>query len=328
MGLVDVGKVETYQIYLDMAFKNGKNAADRTRSVKMPDRRTKSKHIEHVRMKAMSKSIASSMEFLVKKFPHIDHLAPFYKELVRGTIDTGMYKQSLGALGWAKKQVQILFIKHDKEMARSRLMSDINRIRKSFSGRISSVMKQIKDNLNYLDECRKVMRRYPALKTGRPTIVIAGAPNVGKSTILAVLTDSAPETATYPFTTKKLNLGYDPEGNQYVDTPGLLDKPLAERNKIERQAILALKYLASLIVFVIDPTETCGYTILQQRNLLNDIRKSFPQKIILVSNKSDRGATFKNSIEVSATKGTGMPQLKKAISDELSQLATQESPQE
>ena len=324
MGLADVGKVETYQTYLDMAFKNGKNAADRTRAIKMPDKRTKSKHIEHVRMKAMSKSISSSMDFLVTKFPHIDDLAPFYKELVKVTIDTGLYKQSLGALVWAKKQVQTLFIKHDKEIARSKQMSDINRIRKSFSGRISSVMKQIKDNLTYLDECRKVMKRYPSLKTGRTTIVIAGAPNVGKSTLLAVLTGSAPETATYPFTTKKLNLGYDPKGNQYVDTPGLLDKPLAERNKIERQAILALKHLASLIIFVIDPTETCGYTIPQQRNLLNDIRKSFPQHVILVSNKSDKGATFKNSIEVSATKGTGMQALRKAINDELSRLAKQE----
>lgn len=171
------------------------------------------------------------------------------------------------------------------------------------------------------------MRNYPTLKTGKPTIVIAGAPNVGKSTLLATLTGSKPQTASYPFTTQDLNLGYDAEGNQFIDTPGLLDRPLSERNTIEQHAILALKHVATLIVFIIDPTETCGYSIKEQENILTEIKTLFNQPLVLVSNKADTGNTYKNAIFISAKTGQGIDELRSKIKDALtSTLAHQPLP--
>ena len=207
----------------------------------------------------------------------------------------------------------VILRKHTGDISRTKELGQINKMRRAFSGRISSIMKQIRSNLAYLEQSRRIMKGYPSLKTKVNTIVIAGAPNVGKSTLLAILTGSKPQTATYPFTTKQLNLGYDAKGNQYVDTPGLLDRPLEKRNQIERQAVLALKHLAKVIVFVIDPTEACGYTVPEQQNLLTEIKKSFTQPVIVVSNKADTGAKFKHAIEISAKEGTGIEKLKKEI---------------
>ena len=62
---------------------------------------------------------------------------------------------------------------------------------------------------------------------------------------------------------------------------------IEEMNEIEKKSVLALDYLANIIIYVIDVTETCGYSIKEQENLLNNIRKLFKKEIILYFSKSD-----------------------------------------
>lgn len=325
MNLQGLGKVEDYQKLLDMAFKNGIAAATEARKqTTSPNKLIRSRRIEMARIEAMGKSLIKNLDFIGRSFPSFDQLAPFYQELVKCTLDYAMLKQSQGALAWAKRQITGLLHKYTKELSSARKLGQYNKLRTAFSGRASSVMRQIKENLAYLEECRKIMKKYPALRTKVNTIVIASAPNVGKSTLLAALTGSKPQTAHYPFTTQTLNLGYDANGNQYVDTPGLLDRPFEKRNPIERQAILALKHVATIIVFVIDPTETCGYTLKEQQNLLQEIKNAFDRPIILAANKADTGATYKHAIEISAQKGTGIDKLRKEITFLLSRQARPE----
>jgi len=327
MAFGDIPKVENYDTYLDIAFKNGKSTATSARQLKISDKIKRSRHIERMRMESTAKSLMNTLDMLVKRFPHVDELAPFYQELFKCTLDVDQYKKSLGALNWAKQQIKSILIQTIKKINLIEEAREANKVRQSFSGRVGSIFEQIKKDFSHLEEYRKIMKKYPSLKTGKQTIVLAGAPNVGKSTLLAILTGSKPETATYPFTTKNLNLGYDSKGRQYIDTPGLLDRPLKERNAIEMHGILALKHLANIIIFIVDATETCGYKLPEQEALLKDVKKRFSQPVLLVSNKADVGSTYKNAIAISAKTGQGIPELKEQISAALSQQTTQTSSQ-
>lgn len=71
----------------------------------------------------------------------------------------------------------------------------------------------------------------------------------------------------YAFTTKSLFVGhmdYRYLRWQVVDTPGILDHPLEERNTIEMQAITALAHLRAAVLYILDISEQCGHTIPEQ----------------------------------------------------------------
>jgi nucleolar GTP-binding protein len=75
---------------------------------------------------------------------------------------------------------------------------------------------------------------------------------------------------------------------QVIDTPGILDKPLEERNTIEMQSITALAHLRACVLFFLDISETCGFTIVEQVSLFNSIRPLFANKpLMIVLNKID-----------------------------------------
>ena len=82
----------------------------------------------------------------------------------------------------------------------------------------------------------------------------------------------------YAFTTQNLFVGhtdYKYARWQVIDTPGILDHPLDQRNTIEMQAVTALAHLNAAILFLLDISESCGYTIDQQISLFTSIKPLF-----------------------------------------------------
>jgi len=87
------------------------------------------------------------------------------------------------------------------------------------------------------------------------------------------------------------------------------------------QAIAALEHLADVLVFVFDPSETCGYTMAAQENLLADVKAAFGIiPFIIVSNKSDLGKPGPG-IAVSAANNTGFEALISEMTKTLASLA-------
>lgn len=64
-----------------------------------------------------------------------------------------------------------------------------------------------------------------------------------------------------------------------IDTPGILDHPLEERNTIEMIAITALAHLRSAVIFVMDVSEQCGQLLDAQLQLFNNIKPLFANKV-------------------------------------------------
>jgi nucleolar GTP-binding protein len=95
----------------------------------------------------------------------------------------------------------------------------------------------------------------------------------------------------YAFTTKSLFVGhfdYKMLRFQAIDTPGILDHPLEEMNTIEMQSVTAIAHLRSAILYFMDLSEHCGYSVDAQIQLYHNIKPLFTNKLtFIVVNKID-----------------------------------------
>jgi nucleolar GTP-binding protein len=73
----------------------------------------------------------------------------------------------------------------------------------------------------------------PSIEVNTRTLILAGYPNVGKSSFMNKITRADVDVQPYAFTTKSLFVGhmdYKYLRWQVIDTPGILDHPLEEMN--------------------------------------------------------------------------------------------------
>ena len=241
---------------------------------------------------ALGKSIwtyVSCLENVVKSWPNFDLIHPFYYELADIIVSVDDIRKSLGAIQWASnttkeigREYQISMLGSDLDYART--------LRKQAFARMSSILRRVSRDLIFLSEAREPLRHLPSINPETPTIVVAGYPNVGKSSFVNITTNARNEIASYPFTTRGIMVGHIERNYiryQLIDTPGLLDRSVSSRNDIEKQAISALKHLANCILFFIDASETCGYSLEHQKHLSDELSSQLGIPLITVCTKSD-----------------------------------------
>jgi nucleolar GTP-binding protein len=285
------------------------------------------KKIVIARTETFISDLTSRLESYVKKFPTLEKLPLFYQEIIDIKIDTNKLKKALGAVDWARKTILMVYSTQSSSLVKTGNIDFLKQKQKEIYGRVSSIVRQINKELLFLSDAQRILRTFPDIED-IPTVVIAGYPNVGKSSLIRMLSAAKPEVAQYPFTTKQIYVGhmektvhYQKKKYQIIDTPGLLDRPLSERNTIERQAIAALRHLADLIVFIFDPTETCGYPMAEQTLMLEDIKKLFDDvPFIIVENKVDIRDTGSLNLKISCTTGTGIEPLRNEILSQLERM--------
>lgn len=156
---------------------------------------------------------------------------------------------------------------------------------------MATLVKRLKDPLMYLDQVRQHLGRLPSIDPNTRTLLICGYPNVGKSSFLRSVTRADVDVQPYAFTTKSLFVGhfdYKYLRFQAIDTPGILDHPLEEMNTIEMQSITAIAHLRSAILYFMDLSEQCGYSVHAQIQLFKSIKPLFSNKLVfVVINKID-----------------------------------------
>lgn len=306
--MFEIPTVLTADEILDKAFKRASKV-----DWEGPTRLETVREINISKLKSSSDTIVSTMGKYVKAFPSIDRQSPFYAELINVTIGRDKLKKALGAIDWSRGNVARIARDATRQMASARKIDRIDELRRAAYGRISSFVKQVSKELKFLSKARDIMKKYPAINPEQPTVVIAGSPNVGKSQLVAKISTAKPRIAVYPFTTQEISVGtFERKYFRYqvVDTPGLLDRPLEERNSMELRGILALKHLADLVIFVFDPTETCGYPMSEQEHLLKQIREQFSTvPIIEVENKADLTKSKDERLKISASSGYNVSKL-------------------
>jgi nucleolar GTP-binding protein len=299
---------------LDKAFKRAAKAHGRGRT-----RSERAKAESVARVHSLGDTISSTLGGYVKAFPSIARLPPFYRDLMHILVNVEKVRHDLGTVDWCRKKVLEFSKAYSREIGRSSDAKLVEVRRKEAYGRISSLVHQVAESLESLEAARRRLSSVPLIDLAAPTVVVAGMANVGKSQFVAAVSTAKPKVAQYPFTTKEISLGHTERGHlriQVIDTPGLLDRPAEKRNPIEQQAASALKNLAKLVIFLYDPTETCGFTMHEQTHLFARLREEFPDvRFVEVENKVDLKNSGSDRMKVSALTGKGVDKV-------LNQVAT------
>jgi len=281
MNFQGLRSVEDHNFYFDLAIKRTKKKVDEIRKqFHSGNPLFKSKKIELTKLESIESEIREQLINISKSYPSFDNLSEFYQHLIRLTLDLPYLKKSLAALKWCTEKNSEFLRKYKEKIKHTTEIPRMNQYRREFYGRIGSTLKQIRDNLSYLEKARRTMLSYPSIKTGLSTIVIVGFPNVGKSTLLSQLTTSKPKIENYAFTTQGINQGFatfNDEKIQFLDTPGTLNR-FEKQNAIEQISTLAIKYLAEAIIYVFDLTEV--FPMEKQVKLYQNLKKT--KKPILI----------------------------------------------
>jgi len=243
------------------------------------------------KVKFTEQTIVEKLGAILQDFPRLDDIHPFYADLMNILYDRDHFKLALGQINTAKNLITNISKDYLRLMKYADSLYRCKQLKRAALGRYCTLIKKLKASLGYLEEVRKHISRLPALDPNTRTLLLTGYPNVGKSSFMNKVTRADVDVQPYAFTTKALFVGHADHRClrfQVVDTPGILDRPLEERNTIEMQAITALAHLQCCVLYFLDISEQCGYPITQQIQLFESIRPLFVNKqVLVVANKTD-----------------------------------------
>lgn len=243
------------------------------------------------KVKFASMKIREQFSKILDQFPILDDIHPFYSDLLNLLYDGQHYRIALGQIANSRHLIEKIERDFTSLLNQNDTFYGCKKLKKGALGRICSVMRMVSISLVFLEQVRVHMLRLPTLDPNMRTFIVCGSPNVGKSTFIGKVTRADVEVHPFAFTTKTLFVGhmeYRNMGWQIIDTPGLLDRPLKERNSIEMQTITALAHIGACSLFIVDISENCGYTLNQQANLFESLKPLFKKKpIAIICNKID-----------------------------------------
>jgi len=296
------------------------------------------------KIKTTQNNFHDKFQLMLEQFPKLEDIHPFYADLINVLYDKDHYKVALGDINRAKTLIDNVQRDYCRLMKYGDSLYRCKQLKRAALGRMATIVKRQKSTLEYLEQVRQHLSRLPSIDPNTRTLIVCGFPNVGKSSFMNRLSRAEVEVQPYAFTTKALYVGhfdYDTMSWQIIDTPGILDKPLDERNTIEMTSVTALAHLNAAVIYVMDVSQQCGHSLEAQVKLFENIKPLFankPLRIMLnkcdIVNPDDLGEDEKKLLErmskstdfdqrdipinrTSTVTGDGLMELRNAICDEL-----------
>jgi len=243
------------------------------------------------KIKTTQTNFHERLDMILQQFPKLDDIHPFYADLMNVLYDKDHYKVACGDINRAKSLIDGVARDYGRLMKYADSLYRCKNLKRAALGRMATIIKRQNSTLEYLEQVRQHLARLPSIDPNTRTVIVCGFPNVGKSSMMNKLSRAEVEVQPYAFTTKALYVGhfdYNYLPWQIIDTPGILDKPLEERNTIEMLSITALAHLNAAVVYVMDISEQCGHSLEEQAKLFENIRPLFANKPLrIMMNKCD-----------------------------------------
>lgn len=316
MNLQDIPTIATAEELVDRALRRASKVEESVRNADYRARLTAVRKIHSV-----ADNIANPLQTYVKAFPSFDNIHSFDRSIIDLTVGVDKLRKALGGVDWARKEVLMIATKYVPKARARKSADNTMKIMSEAYAKMTNVVRQVEKNLNFLISARSIFRNLPNVDTENPLAVFAGAPNVGKSSLIRAVSSGKPEVKSYPFTTKGVSLGHIKvkyDIIQVMDTPGLLDRPDSDRNDMEKQGIAALDHLEPIIVFLTDLSGTSGYSMEIQKSLHEELKDRYSDyPWIDVYSKSDLEPEilleYESAISVSVMDNTGIEDLESEL---------------
>nr|KJB37029.1 hypothetical protein B456_006G186900 [Gossypium raimondii] len=226
---------------------------------------------------ALMKELAVPLRGYIENFPKRIYLHPYERSLIELTFGAGNYEEVLKKVDALRKKVVSVGKEHaslcakslSKKEAEERLTEGLEKLQEIFKCEGQAI-----DDLLYI---AKTLRAMPVVDLEMPTLCLVGAPNVGKSSLVRLLSTGKPEVCNYPFTTRGILMGHitlDYQHFQVTDTPGLL-KRCDDRNNLEKLTLAVLSHLPTAILYVHDLSGQCGMSPSDQFMIYKEISERF-----------------------------------------------------
>ncbi|KAI4228459.1 MAG: hypothetical protein L6R36_001650 [Xanthoria steineri] len=243
------------------------------------------------KVKYTQETFTEKLSAILDGFPRLQDIHPFHKDLLNTLYDADHFRIALGTLSTSKHLIETVSRDYVRLLKYAQSLFQCKQLKRAALGRMATLCRRLKDPLVYLEQVRQHLGRLPSIDPNTRTLLICGYPNVGKSSFLRSVTRADVDVQPYAFTTKSLFVGhfdYKYLRFQAIDTPGILDHPLEEMNTIEMQSITAIAHLRSAILYFMDLSEQCGYSVQAQIQLFQSIKPLFANKLVfIVINKID-----------------------------------------
>ncbi|KAF2636756.1 P-loop containing nucleoside triphosphate hydrolase protein [Massarina eburnea CBS 473.64] len=243
------------------------------------------------KVKYTAETFTERLSGTIQAFPRLQDIHPFHRDLLNTLYDADHFRIALGQLNTAKSLIEAVSRDYVRLIKYGQSLFQCKQLKRAALGRMATICKRLKDPLVYLEQVRQHLGRLPSIDPNTRTLVICGYPNVGKSSFLKNISRADVDVQPYAFTTKSLFVGhfdYKMLRFQAIDTPGILDHPLEEMNTIEHQSICAIAHLRAAVMYFMDLSEQCGYSVSAQIGLFNSIKPLFANKLVfIVINKID-----------------------------------------
>ncbi|WVZ94972.1 hypothetical protein U9M48_040792 [Paspalum notatum var. saurae] len=243
---------------------------------------------------ALMKELSVPLRTYTENFPKRRDLHPYERSLIELTFGEGYYEQVLGRVDALRKRITSVGKQHasvcakstTKREAEERLTEGRKRLEEAFQhGKhaIDDLVNVAKiRHIWLIFELLQALRSMPVVDLHIPTLCLVGSPNVGKSSLVRILSSGKPEVCSYPFTTRGVLMGHivsNHERFQVTDTPGLLTRHDDDRNNIERLTLAVLSYLPIAVLYVHDLSEDCGTSVADQYITYKHIKERFGDRL-------------------------------------------------
>ncbi len=187
------------QKLLDWAFnKAGKKATGITNKIPML---MKIQRKEINRVKRATHLLIERLEKIIRSVPNIQELPIFYRKLSNILVNNDELRKNLGRINGVIPVLNKLKGEYTRLISKQDNAMRCGKKRMEFFGRTSSVIRDLDPAFKFLNECREKLKQIPPINLQMPNVVVAGYPNVGKSTLVGKISTAKPHVSSYPFTT-------------------------------------------------------------------------------------------------------------------------------